>query len=473
MINWHNLSKEDKLKYLDLLQQKDRHECTNSFSKFFKQAWNIIDPGLKKKWNWHIDLISEYLEAAANKEIQKLIINIPPRSLKSNLCTVAFPAWLLAIRPDERIMCASYSSNLAIKHSVDSRLIIESDWYKRTFPNTILSSDQNTKHKFQTTERGQRVATSVGGSATGDGGNYLISDDYLNPKMAMSKTERNSSNDWMDQTWSSRKNDPKTAVEIVVMQRLHTDDVCGRSGDDWQEAENDQVITFPSGKIKTRIKGELLHTDRVGINEVADFKNRLGSYGYASQQQQRPAPQGGGIVKIDWFRRYKTPPALQSDHKIIFSVDSANKDKDLNDPSVIQVWQINRENYYLIFQWKERVIYPDLKHTLTTMIEKYRPNQVLIEDKASGQQLLQDLRRDTHFPVKPMEPSGQGDKIVRMSNESPVIESGSCWLPESAPWLFDYEYELQNFPNAEHDDQVDATSQFLRHQREYADIFVG
>jgi len=419
------------------------------------------------------------LEAAANKEINKLIINIPPRCLKSNLCTVAFPAWLLAIRPDERIMCASYSSSLSVKHSVDSRLIIGSEWYKQTFPKTILAHDQNAKHKFQTTERGQRVATSVGGSATGDGGNYLILDDPQNPKMAQSKAERDSSNEWIDQTWSSRKNDPKTAVEIIVMQRLHTNDACGKCDDSWtklvipQKSESDQLITFPSGKIKTRIKDELLHDDRIGVKEVADFKKRLGSYGFASQQQQRPAPQGGGLIKVGWFKRYKTPPALQSDHKIVISLDTANKDKDLNDPSVATVWQINKENFYLLDVWVDRVIYPDLKHKVIGLIEKWKPNEVLIEDKASGQQLLQDFRRDTRYPVIAMEPSGQGDKVVRMSNESPVIEAGSVWLPESASWLFDYEYELQNFPNAEHDDQVDATSQFLRRQREYAEIFVG
>jgi len=127
----------------------------------------------------------------------------------------------------------------------------------------------------------------------------------------------------------------------------------------------------------------------------------------------------------------------------------------------------------LLDVWVDRVIYPDLKHKVIGLIEKWKPNEVLIEDKASGQQLLQDFRRDTHYPVIAMEPSGQGDKVVRMSNESPTIEAGSVWLPESAPWLFDYEYELQNFPNAEHDDQVDATSQFLRRQREYVEIFVG
>lgn len=450
---------------------------------FFVEAFNTVDPGAVLKMNWHIEYICEYLEACWEREIRKLILNIPPRFMKSNLSTVAFPAWGLGKDASEKFMCASYSGKLSIKHSVDTRLIIESDWYKLLFPKTKIAKDQNAKDKFQTTERGHRIATSVGGSATGDGGNFLIQDDPINPKMAMSEAERNTANEWIDQTWSTRKNDPKTAVELIVMQRLHVKDPTGKmltEDDGWtqvtipQEAETAQIITFPrTGKIITRKKGGLLHEDRVGVEEVASFKKRLGSYGYSSQQQQRPSPKGGGIIKLDWFQRYDVAPSMKSHYKMRLSLDTANKDKEINDPSVCGAWITTDAGHYLIDVWKDRVVYPVLKRKVKNLLEKWRPTECIIEDKASGQQLIQDLRVETTFNIIPIDPTGQGDKLVRLSNESPAIEAGNVWLPNKAPWLFDYETEMENFPNSEHFDQADMTSQFLRRVREPEEIFVG
>jgi len=462
-----------------LLQRKAQRE---HMIDFFLAAFPIVDPGAQLKMNWHIEYICEYLEACWEREIKKLILNIPPRFMKSNLCTVSFPAWGLGKDPAEKFMCASYSGKLSVKHSVDSRLIVESPWFKTLFPETRIAKDQNAKEKFQTTKRGHRIATSVGGSATGDGGNFLIQDDPINPRMAMSEAERNTANEWIDQTWSTRKNDPKTAVEIIVMQRLHVKDPTGKmlsEDDGWtqvvipQEAEISQIITYPrTGKIITRREGELLHTDRVGPDEVKSFKKRLGSYGYSSQQQQRPSPKGGGIIKLEWFNRYDVAPERKEHHSLRISLDTANKDKEINDPSVAEVWLTTDAGHYLVDVWKDRVVYPDLKRKVINLLEKWRPNECIIEDKASGQQLIQDLKRETYWNIIPIDPTGQGDKVVRMSNESPAIEAGNCWLPNKAPWLFDFETEVENFPNSEHFDQVDSLSQFLRKMRQPEEIFV-
>ena len=460
-----------------------RREQRKSMSAFFKKAFSIVTPGANLKWNWHIDLICEYLEAAWEREIQNLIINIPPRSLKSNTVTVAFPAWGLGKEPSEKFVCASYASKLSTKHSVDTRLILESAWYRALFPDTIIAKDQNAKDKFQTTKRGHRIATSIGGTATGEGGNILINDDPINPKMAMSDAERDNANEWLDQTWSSRKDDPKTAVDITVMQRLHLLDPTGHLLEVQpdtvhlvipQEAESDQVITFPrSGRIKTRKEGELLQPDRIGPKEVAAKKLRLGSYGYSAQEQQRPSPLGGGLVQLNWFNRYDTAPKRQEHHTLRISIDTANKDKEINDPSVAGVWLTTDAGHYLIHVWKDRVVYPDLKRKVIAILDHWHPNECIIEDKASGQQLIQDLQRETYHNIIPMDPTGEGDKVVRMSNESPAIEAGNCWLPNRAEWLFEYELEMENFPNTEWKDQVDMTSQFLRRVREPDEIAVG
>jgi predicted phage terminase large subunit-like protein len=464
------------------LQRKD-------LARFIKQTFAIVDPGSEYKHNWHIDYIAEHLEAAYEREILRLIINIPPRNMKSICGTVAFPAWILGQNPSEQVLCGSYSSKLSVKHSVDCRVVMESLWYSALFPDVVIASDQNEKSKYQTTQRGHRIATSVGGTAIGEGGNFLIMDDPVNPKQAMSETERDTANDWMDQSWSSRRNDPKTSVEIVIMQRLHSRDPTGHllqeAEDDWthlvlpQEAESDTVITFPrSGRVVKRKEGDLLHEERIGQKEVASIKKRLGSYGYSAQQQQRPAPLGGGLVKLDWFRRYGARPGNNIIQKVSLSLDTAIKDKEINDPSVCGTFVETDAGHFLVDVWRDRVVFPDLKRITKGLILRCMdlfdqlPNEVLIEDKGSGQQLIQDLQRETNYAIIAMEPGGI-DKVTRMANESPVIEAGQMWVPEEAPWLFDFEQEISNFPNAPNDDQVDMVSQYLKRQREGGDIFIG
>ena len=197
------------------------------FASFIKQSFYSVNPATKYLHNWHIDLIAEYLNACEQGEIKRLIINIPPRSLKSIAVSVAWPAWLLGHDPSRRIIAASYSQNLSLKHSLDSRLVMNSAWYKKIFPSVKIASDQNEKAKFVTTKRGFRIATSVGGAITGEGGNFLIVDDAHNPINIMSEVQRQSTLDWFDQTFASRLDDKRQGVFVVVMQRLHEGDLCG------------------------------------------------------------------------------------------------------------------------------------------------------------------------------------------------------------------------------------------------------
>jgi len=455
----------------------ERREQRKHLSAFVAKTFALVDPGAAFKHNWHIDLISEYLEACFEHEILNLVINMPPRFMKSICGSVAFPAWMLGRRPSEQILCGSYSGKLSIKHSVDCRAVMESPWYGSLFPETVIASDQNEKTKYQTTKRGHRIATSVGGTATGEGGNYLIMDDPLNPKQAASDTERTGANEWLDQSWANRKNDPKTACEILIMQRLHSHDATGHmlekvEGDIVhlvipQEAEMRTTVVFPrSGRVLVREEGDLLHEERVGPDEIASMKRRYGSYGYAAQQQQRPAPKGGGIIKLEWFRRYTTPPAASKIQMLRISIDTASKEKEINDPSAAGVWAETDEGHFLLEMWKDRLGYPALKRRVKNLCLKWAPNELLIEDKSSGQSLIQDLNDDKEFktPVIPMEP-GKDGKVVRASVESPSIEAGLVWLPESAPWLHDFEQEILNFPNGEHDDQIDQLTQYLKRTR--------
>ena len=362
-------------------------------------------------------------------------------------------------------MTASYSRDISIRHTLDFRLVTASPWYGWLFPGFAAAADQNEKHKLQTTSRGHRIATSVGGAATGEGADVLIVDDPHNPRQALSATMRESALDWFDQTFSSRLDDKKNGVMVVVMQRLHERDLTGHllAKGGWEhlclpaEAERRTVIDFGAVKL-TRRPGALLHAAREGPLEIARAKRELGAYAYAAQYQQRPAPLRGGIVDLAWFKRYGAAPAAPL--RIVQSWDTAFKGGALNDPSVCGTWAETETGFYLLHVARRRLEYPALKRAAMSLAALWSPDAILIEDKASGQSLIQDLRSQTRLPVIALRP--EADKLTRMSTASPAIEAGRVFLPETADWLDDYEAEMAIFPNGAHDDQVDMTSQFLR-----------
>ena len=431
---------------------------------FTRKAFATVDPGADYKHNWHVDLIAEYLEACSRREIKRLIINIPPRYLKSISVTVAWPAWLLGHNPSERILAASYAEILALKHSMDCRVVMQSAWYRRIFPALQLAGDQNEKRKFVTTQRGHRFATSVGASTIGEGGRFLIVDDPLNAAQAVSDAERNRANTWFDQGFSTRLDDKENGVIVVVMQRLHANDLSGHllAKGGWEHlcipavAETKTIIDF--GRIQvTREPGDILHPARESTDAIERQKVAMGSYAFAGQYQQRPAPAEGGIFKAGWFKRYDRK---QDDYaQIVQSWDTAIKAGQLNDPSVCTTWGVRKDGYDLLQVLVKRLEYPDLKRTVVKQAEDFGPDAILIEDKASGQQLLQDLKRDTTLPLIGILP--KQDKITRASGVSALVEAGKVALPTQAAWLTDYEMELMTFPNASNDDQVDSTTQFL------------
>lgn len=443
-----------------------RREMRRSVRHFITRAFSHVDPGAVYKPNWHVDLIGEYLQACSEGEITRLIINVPPRFLKSICVSIAWPAWLLGRNPSEQILSTSYSASLALKHSRDCRSVMQSSWYRQLFPEVELAKDYNLKSEFLTTRGGHRAATSVGGTATGKGGNVLIVDDPLNPEQALSDAERNTSNDWFDQTFSTRLNDMKKGVMVVIMQRLHQDDLTGhlKGQGGWEhlvlenEATKKTIVDFRGVQV-TREPGDLLHPERLGIPETVEKKRVLGSYGYAGQYQQTPAPLGGGLMNVSWFNRYDTAP--KEFIRIIQSWDTAAKEKDINDPSVCTTWGETDRGYYLLHVLQERLNYPSLKRTVISHAQKWKPDGMLIEDKSSGEALIADLKYDTKFKTPIIAIMPCNDKIVRASACSPTIEGGLCWLPNAAPWLVDYESELRNFPNSSTKDQVDSTSQFL------------
>jgi len=436
------------------------------FPSFIGKTLATADPAATFMPNWHIDLIAEYLEAARRGEITRLIINMPPRALKSQCVSIAWPAWLLGHDPSARIMAASYSASLAIRHSLDARAVLRADWYQRIFPHTRLARDQNEKHKFMTTARGFRFATSVGGTATGEGGNVLIIDDPLNPSQAMSRSAREHVKRWYDHTFSTRLNDKHNGVIVLVMQRLHMDDLTAHLLEkDFTHLclpmQAPTRVSLSMGNVqKVREQGELLHPAREDAALLERAKKELGAQAYAAQYQQRPIPEEGGMLKREWLRRYKEIPA---NARIVQSWDTAIKAKDHHDASVCLTFAEADDVSCLIDVCSVRAEYPELKKLVLSQAVKYSPHAILIEDKASGQQLLQDLKRETSLPVLAV--ASKDDKITRFAAISAMIEAGRLALPLHSSWLCAFEQELLDFPHAKHDDQVDALVHYLDNLR--------
>ena len=384
-------------------------------SSFVQKTFATVDPGAKYLHNWHIDLMAEYLEGCTHRDITRLIINIPPRYMKSIAVSVAWPAWVLGHDPSSKFLCASYSEKLSLKHSVDCRLVLQSPWYRQLFPQVALTGDQNEKSKFVTTLRGHRIATSAGGTATGEGGDFLIVDDPHNPKQAQSTVERENALTWFDQTFYSRLNDKQRGVIVVIMQRLHDNDLTGHllAQGGWEHlkipaiAEQKTVIDF--GRVqRMRASGDLLHPEREGSAELAKTQVALGSYGFAGQYQQNPVPAEGGMIKAQWFQRYQRAP--HNFTRIVQSWDTAYKPKQVNDPSVCTTWGEHGNGYYLLDVWCQHADYPTLKAEVLRLYQQWQPCAVLIEDKASGQSLIQDLYAGSRLPVIAIAP--EGDKLT-------------------------------------------------------------
>ncbi len=445
-----------------------KHNPINSLvrsdlSSFIKKSFTTVNPTADYLHNWHIDLIAEYLKACESGDIKRLIINIPPRYMKSISVTVGWPAWLLGHDPSRRIIAASYAQKLSEKHSLDSRLVMQSPWYKKAFPNTKIINGQNEKSKFVTTKQGHRLATSVGGTITGEGGNFLIVDDPHKPNEVLSDAYRYEVLHWFDQTFSSRLDNKKQGVIVVVMQRLHEEDLSGHllAKGGWQhlklpaEAEEKQYFSIGNLTIKRDV-GDALHKEREDKQLLEQVKKELGSYAYAAQYQQNPVPASGGMIKLAWFGQYENVP---EDGQIIQSWDTAIKTGSTNDYSVCTTWKKSEDGqFYLLDIVQDRMEYPQLKRTILNQAAKWNPNAVLLEDKASGQSLLQDLRKE-NLPLIAIMPTV--DKLTRVAAISALIEAGKVHLPKEAYWLAEFKNEVAKFPKYSHDDMVDSMSQFL------------
>jgi predicted phage terminase large subunit-like protein len=442
----------------------------NDLKTFIYRTFKTVAPGQKYCGNWHIDAMAYLLQRCAIGSIKRLLITLPPRHLKSICASVAFPAWLLGLDPSKRIICASYSADLASKHARDCRAVMEAAWYRRIFPHTRISRDKNAEMDFMTTRHGYRYATSVGGTLTGRGGNILIIDDPLKSDDALSETKRSAVNEWFDGTLYSRLDDKREDVIIVIMQRLHLEDLAGhvRAQEPWAHlnlpaiAEIDEQIPIGPDQSCNRKAGDLLDPTREPKEVLDRIKLTLGSFKFSAQYQQRPVPVEGEIIKWPWFHSYDVLPSPESGDQIVQSWDTAFKADELSDYSVCTTWLVRGNEHSLIHILREQLLYPDLKKTVIGHARNYYADVVLVENKGSGMALVDDLRRENAESMPtPIAVDPESDKVTRMATQAAKIEAGQVLLPRSAAWLDEFKSELLQFPHGRHDDQVDSLSQFL------------
>lgn len=440
--------------------------CRDDLVKFLHRVFEVVAPGEELHLNWHIHAMAHALEQVRAGKTKRLIITLPPRSLKSILASVAFPAFVLGHDPTKKIICASYSIELAIKHANDMRTIVRSPFYQRMFPHMRLKLVKDSETELITTKRGGRFTTSVGGTLTGRGGNIIIIDDPMKPDEAMSETSRGNVTRWFETTLLSRLNSKSEDAIIVIMQRLHVDDLAGalleRGG--WEHldlpaiADSPEHVPIGAGLFHHRDPGEVLDPIREPLDVLMRMKESMGSMAFSAQYLQRPVPAEGNLIKRDWLRFSDPPSPGKSRDLVIASWDTALKANELSDYSVGTVWLLRGDTCYLLDLVRAKLEYPALKAAVLQMRTRWGVALTLIEDRGSGISLVQDLRRE-NFKVIPIE--AETDKETRLYSVQGKFEAGSVIFPKDAPWLDDLITELLAFPASRHDDQVDSISQAL------------
>jgi predicted phage terminase large subunit-like protein len=435
---------------------------------FVRKTFGTVSQGETFLPNWHIEAVTYQLMRVMMGQTSRLIINQPPRSLKSITVSVAFVAWLLGRDPTLRIIVASYSAEFAKELHRQFRMVIESAWYKQVFPQTRWAVE--TGLELVTTRGGSRYAVSVGGSLTGRGGDLIIVDDPLNASEAQSEAARKRVVDWFTGSLLQRRNDKAKTPIIVVAQRLHEDDLPGHllRTSEWELlslpaiAPDHELIELREGIFHRRAPNEVLQPERESRETLERIRREISSLQFSAQYQQQPVPLEGNLVRREWFKYYQVLPPRTARTRVVQSWDVAATIGDSNDYSVCTTWLVADSRFYLIDDFRARLEYPELRRKVIALAGEYNPQTILIEEAGFGLTLLQDLRTDLPSHVtQPLGIKPVGTKSDRLVAQTAKIEAGHVYLPKNEPWLSDLLHEMLAFPNGRHDDQVDSVSQFF------------
>ena len=461
----------------DILKAAEVNALTRSLFFFFEQSFKaVLEPNDEYKTNWHIKYVCNTIQ----KEVERIakgepkekdyVFNIPIRASKSLMISVCLNAWAWIQWPHLKFIVATNSSSLSYELSDKTRDLIKSDWYRERFGHIFhIRKDQDAKSLFGNNRGGRRISTSTGASIVGKGADIIICDDLLNPDEGESKVKRDSCNYWFDNNLTTRLNNQDIGLMIVVMQRLHHEDLTGHlsAKQGWKNicipGELTPKLTPEELKPKYTEDG-LFFKDRFTKSVLEKYKNNLGKRGYAAQILQSPEIEGGNIFREEHWQYLDERP--KKIIRCIQSWDTAFKKGEENDYSVCMTWYefyISEETsgYYLESVMREKFEFPQLKIRAKASAKHYKPHKIIIEDKASGISLIQELQSDRYLKplIKGINPDR--DKVARAHSVTPIIESGVVYLNSSAAWLLVFLEELKAFPNGSNDDQVDTLTQAL------------
>ena len=491
------------------MRRREEAACLSaSLTDFVKAAWPILLPGKSYLHNWHIDAIAEHLEAVKRREIKRLIINVPFRTMKSTLVSVMWPAYVWASAPEHQWLCVSHAATLAIRDNVAMRRLIGSKWYMDRWGDKFaLTSDQNVKQRFDNDRSGYRIAAGMTAGVTGDGGDTILIDDPHDRDQAHSDIERRNALDAFDEKLVTRLNDPESGAIVVIMQRLHDKDLSGhlleKGGWDhlmipmeYEPAHPTPARTSLGWKDPRSNGGELMWPERFPPTVVDALKTSIGPNATAGQLQQRPSEAGGDILIRGWWKVW-TKPEGPKIHTVVLSFDTAHKDGMHNDYSAMTAWGLftpdggdedSDFNALLIRAWKRRLKFPALidaaKSEANDEESRYGkpPEHVVIEDKASGQDLIQ-MMHDAGIDVFPYNP-GRSDKVQRAHVASNILRSGGIWVlgrrtetgrsdTELVPAAEMVVSDCAGFPAIDHPDLVDTVTQALMYMRDCGFLKAG
>ena len=441
--------------------------CRLEFAFFLRMAFAELGGEGEYIHNWHIDAIIHQLDRIRSGDNRWLAVTIPPRHLKSRIVSVAWVAWMLGHNPATSFLWVSYGQELSEDYSRDCLKLIQSRWYRRAFPSLVLVT--RAVGHFRTSAGGGGQATSIDGATTGFGADIIILDDPLKAQEALSPAARDKVNRWFDATLMQRLNSQTRGAIVVVMQRLHEADLVGtirKLGGFFELclpaiATRDEAIALTRGRIYRRPAGSALHPAR---QPLAMLRSRqAGSpYVFAGQFQQDPIPEIGNIIEAAWFNRFDLASLNLAEGQIVMSLDTASKDNPFNDYSAILIARVHGKSVHVIDIYRARLLFSPLEEKTIELARLHKAKVLLIEDAASGQQLVQRLRSTEPSGVpSPIAWRPKGDKTSRVLAASSIVRSGRVFLPEQGHWVADFMGEVLGFPGAAHDDQVDALTQLL------------
>lgn len=435
---------------------------------FLGRSFCSMNPGKALSSAYYVRGLCHALERVARGEVRRLIIEMPPRHLKSTAASIAFPAWILGRYPTKRIVCVSYNNDLAQSFSHKCRSLMNEPFYKACFPAMQFDPKKNAVAEFHTTKKGFRLATSMQGTMTGKGGDIVILDDPMKAQDTHSEAARDAVFETYQNTIATRLDDPKTGAIVVVCQRLHEDDLLGRlkQTGNWEGlslpalALEEQTFQLGDGMEYTRSLNEALDPDRIGPEELAKIRAEIGTLSFEAEYQQRPVLPGGNLIKLEWFNTYDTPLPHAQYEAIIQSWDTAAIPGESNDYTVCTIWGIIGNHVDLLDLHRQQHLYPEIVDAALDLRKKWKPNLIVIEKASTGLALKPALVRKDVSEATWI--SADQNKVERMIAQSAKIEAGQVRLPKSAHWLEAFKAEVAAFPKGKCDDQIDSMSQALR-----------